>query len=422
MGPGICVGGQAFLCANLEHVTPWTLVRSNSRFRRLWLAQLISLGGDFINQVALSALIYRLTGQATMVAALALATNLPVFLASPLAGVVADRHDRVRIMLLCDLVRALLVLGLLLVRDAHTLPLIFVIVALTETLSAFFEPASAAVLPSVVSNEELGPALALSSASWSTMLAVGAACGGLITARLGDQAAFLANSLTFLLSAALIVGLRSAPPKGEAKPLHPWADLLEGFAHVAAQPRLAALLLIKFSFGMGTGVLTLLTILPLQVFHAGEAGVATLFSARGLGALAGPFLAQRFMGISLLAQARLAALGVVVAGFFYGLLAVAPALKLAALWVILAHLGSGLQWVLSTFLLQKCCDDEFRGRVMALDFAGVTAGMAVSSPLFGLAVDHYGPHAAGVVGAILLASFGLLWLMVFGGWKRRWFT
>ena len=402
-------------------VTPWTLVRNNSRFRRLWLAQLISLGGDFINQVALSALIYRLTGQATMVAALALATNLPVFLASPLAGVVADRHDRIRIMLLCDGVRALLVLGLLLVRDAHTLPLVFLIVALTETLSAFFEPASAAVLPSVVSEAELGPALALSSASWSTMLAVGAACGGIITARLGDQAAFLANSLSFLLSGALLVGLRSAPPIGEAKPLHPWADLLEGFRHVAAQPRLAALLLIKFSFGMGTGVLTLLTILPLQVFHAGEAGVATLFSARGVGALAGPFLAQRFMGISLLAQARLAALGVVVAGYFYGLLAVAPVLKVAALWVILAHLGSGLQWVLSTFLLQKCCDDEFRGRVMALDFAGVTAGMALSSPLFGMAVDLYGPHSAGMAGAVLLASFGLLWLLVFGGWKRRWF-
>lgn len=403
-------------------MTPWTLVRSNSRFRRLWLAQLVSLGGDFINQVALSAMIYRLTGQATMVAALALATNLPVFLASPWAGVLADRHDRVRIMLICDLLRALLVLGLLLVHDARTLPLALLIVALTETLSAFFEPASAAVLPSVVTAEELGPALALSSASWSTMLALGAACGGLITAQLGDRAAFLANSASFLLSAALIVGLRSAPPAGEARPMHPWADLLEGFRHVAAHPRLAALLLIKFSFGMGTGVLTLLTILPLQVFHAGEAGVATLFSARGLGALAGPFLAQRFMNVSLLAQARLAALGVVVAGCFYGLLAVAPVLKLAALWVIMAHLGSGLQWVLSTYLLQKYCEDEFRGRVMALDFAGVTLGMAVSSPLFGLAVDHYGAHSAGLVGAVLLASFGLIWLLVFGGWKRRWFT
>lgn len=404
-------------------VSPWTLVCSNPRFRRLWLAQLISLGGDFINQVALSALIYRLTGQATMVAALALATNLPIFLASPWAGVMADRHDRVRIMIVCDLLRAVLVLGLLLVRDARTLPLALLIVALTETMSAFFEPASAAVLPSVVTQEELGPALALSSASWSTMLALGAAGGGLITAHLGDQAAFLANSLSFLVSAALIVGLPAqARPPGEVKPLHPWGDLIEGFRHVAAHPRLAALLLIKFSFGMGTGVLTLLTILPLQVFHAGDAGVAMLFSARGVGALAGPFLAQRFMGVSLLNQARLAALGVVVAGFFYGLLAVAPILKLAALWVVLAHLGSGLQWVLSTYLLQKCCHDEFRGRVMSLDFAGVTLGMALSSLLFGLAVDRFGPHSAGLVGAMLLGGFGLLWLVVFGGWKRQWFT
>lgn len=403
-------------------VTPWQLVRGNAKFRRLWLAQLISMGGDFINQVALSALIFHLTGQATMVAALALATNLPVFFASPWAGVVADRFDRVRVMLICDLLRAVLVLAFLAVHTAQDLSLALLVVALVSAISAFFEPASSAVLPDVVSGEELGPAIALSSASWSTMLAVGAACGGVLTARLGEQSAFWANSLSYLLSAALIAGLRSAPPPGEPKPMRAWADLLEGCRHVTENPRLGALLLIKVAFGLGTGVLSLLTILPMQTYRAGEAGVALLFSARGVGALAGPFLAQRFLGNRLLTKARLAAAGVVVAGTFYALVSVSPWLKLAALWVVLAHMGSGLQWVLSTYLLQQCCADEYRGRVMAFDFAGVTLAMGLASMVFGAAVDRWGAGPAGVAGSALLGALGLLWLLIFGIWKRGWFA
>ena len=172
------------------------------------------------------------------------------------------------------------------------------------------------------------------------------------------------------------------------------------------------------AFGLGTGVLALLTVLPMQLLDAGQAGVATLFCARGVGAVGGPLLAHLLNRHSLRQRARWAAVGVLSTGLFYALLAYAPSLAWAALWVVLAHIGSGVQWVLSTTLLQQCVDDAFRGRVMAFDFAGVTLSSAVSILVFGQAMDTFGIRQAGLAGAIALAGFGLIWL-VFFGWFRR---
>ncbi|MBT9582784.1 MFS transporter [bacterium] len=406
----------------MDVVTPWSLICRNSPFRRLWFAQLISMAGDFISQVALSALLYERTGQAVYVAALAVATNLPLFLASPLAGVAADRCHRIRLMFRCDLIRAGLVLALLAVARPGGLPIwmALLVVAATETVSAFFEPASAAALPGVVSAEELPAAISLSSASWSMMLAVGAALGGLITTRLGTSAAILANSLSFLVSALLIASL---PVKGsqahEMPPLRPWQDLKDGCVHVLQRPRLVALLLIKVAFGLGTGVLAMLTVLPMQVLHSGQSGVATLFSARGLGAVVGPVMAHSLARSSVAGRARWAGWGIVFTGLFYLLVSQAASLRAAACWVLLAHVGSGLQWVLSTTLLQQSVDDAYRGRVMAFDFAGVTLSMSVSTLAFGSAIDHFGVRAAGGTAALLMVLMGILWLMVFTGWRRQ---
>ena len=429
----------------MHAVSAWSVFRKNGRFRRLWLAQLISFGGDFISQVALSSLIFQLTGKASMVAALALASTLPVFLASPWAGVAADRYPRIRVMLICDILRAALILGLLWVKGASQIWLALLVVAATETVSAFFEPASAAALPTLVEPQELPGAIALSSASWSCMLAVGAALGGVITSHWGSQAAFVTNSLTYLISATLLIGL----PMNHALESQPeaqsaWQELRQGLTYVGQHPQLGALLLIKISFGLGTGVLSLLTVLPLQFFAAGQAGVAEvellssscawavtvlggdettngwLQSARGLGAVGGPLLAQRWMNRSLGSRALLAGWGIVLTGVFYALVAQAPTLAWAALWVVTAHLGSGVQWVLSTTLLQQCSQDRFRGRVMALDFAGVTLSMALSTMAFGYAMDAFGARHVGMVGSLLLSGLGLLWLVASGRGRDRW--
>lgn len=112
----------------------------------------------------------------------------------------------------------------------------------------------------------------------------------------------------------------------------------------------------------------------------------------------------------------------VTSGIFYGAVSASPHLYWAAVFVCLAHIGSGLQWVLSTLLLQRYAAEEFRGRVMALDFAGITLALSLSSWLFGVACDHFGPREAGGGTSALLVLLGLAWLLYFPIYRRQLFV
>ena len=177
------------------------LLRGNHNYRNLWLAKLISFLGDWFNLLASAALITQLTGSGTAISGLFLARFLPLFLMSPVAGVVADRFSRRQIMIASDVLRALTVLCFLFIRSADQIWLLYVLTALQFSLSAFFVPAERALLPSVVEDDDLVTANALDGFTWSTMLAIGSLLGGLATAAFGKETAFVLDALTFLLSA-----------------------------------------------------------------------------------------------------------------------------------------------------------------------------------------------------------------------------
>jgi len=154
------------------------LLRSNQTFRRLWFAQLISLGGDWFNVVALTGLLLRLTGSSFYGGAVLATGLLPQFLLSPLAGVVADRFDRRRLMLGADLVAAVAALSMLAVRTRGSVWLGLVALGCIAACGAFFDPASRSGLPNVVEADQLDAANVLMSSAWGIMVAVGAAAGG----------------------------------------------------------------------------------------------------------------------------------------------------------------------------------------------------------------------------------------------------
>src|SRR5258705_12903363 len=112
-------------------------------------------------------------------------------------------------MIVSDLLRALVVLGFLFVRRADQLWIIYVLTILQLALSTFFEPAKTAAIPSLVSDRELVSANAISSVTWSVMLTLGAAIGGLITGWFGTDAAFVLDALRYVLSAVLIASIRA---------------------------------------------------------------------------------------------------------------------------------------------------------------------------------------------------------------------
>nr|MDQ3824046.1 MFS transporter [Actinomycetota bacterium] len=183
------------------------LLRRNREFRLLWLGQVVSQLGDWFNTIAVMTLVLRLTGSGRAVGLIFVTRFLPSVFAGPLAGVVADRFNRRSVMIWSDVLRALVVLGFLFVRRADQLWLVYVLTVMQLALSTFFEPAKTAAIPSIVARRELVSANAISSVTWSVMLTLGAAVGGLITGWVGTDASFVLDSLTYLASAALAAAL-----------------------------------------------------------------------------------------------------------------------------------------------------------------------------------------------------------------------
>jgi len=410
-------------------VNPYTsLLRTNRDFRLLFIGQMISQLGDWFNTVAVFALLLDLTGSATAVAWMLIVQFLPIALIGPMAGVVVDRVNRRRLMIGADVVRGVLILGLLLVRRADQVWIAYLVMALTVSASAFFEPARTATIPSVTSADELMPANAASSAMWSAMLAIGASVGGLVTAFAGRDIAFVVNAASFFASALFIGQTRydATPtpgprPQGLAALTGLW-DLIEGFRYLRRHTHVAALMFVKFGWGIAGGVLLLLTIFGQRIFPVGgstAAGIGVLYGARGIGAGLGPITLRWILGQTPGALRRTIGPAYFMVGAFYVVLAFAPTLPVAAAAVLCAHFGGSILWVFSTVLLQMEVPDRFRGRVFAAELALVTLSSSVSSYWTAYQLDHAGwsPRTLSfALGAMFMVP-GAVWLLILSRWQ-----
>jgi MFS family permease len=398
-----------------------SLLRRNGNFRRLYLASVISLGGDWFLLIALFGLMLDLTGQAIAVAFTIAAQELTYFLASPFAGVLADRLDRRRLMIACDVARAVLVLGFLVVRTDDLVWLVYLLLALTAVFAAAFEPASMAALPNLVDGRDLSVANALSGSLWGTMLAIGGALGGVVAGVFGTEAAIVIDAVSFLLSALLIMRIHASFAETRAAPHELPSlrqDTVDTVRYARKDHRVLALLAVKFGWGVAGGVLVLLPLLALGEFHSGEIGLGLLMAARGVGALIGPFIGRALAGPQ---DRRLfGAIGGALAtfGFGYALLGLAPALIFAMGAVLVAHTGGGAQWTLSSYGLQRVVPDRIRGRIFAVDGMLVTLTFGASSILTGWLADAIGaPATAFAMGAIAF-GWAIVWTLLTGDVRR----
>ncbi len=391
----------------------WRLISSNRNFRRLWFAQLISLGGDWFNMIALLGLVLKLTGSSASAGIVLAANMLPSFLISPIAGQASDRFDRRRIMIVADLARFFLALGMLFVRSPETVWLGIVCTAGIATFSAFFIPASGAALPNLVAPEDLASANSLLAASWGTMLAVGAGLGGLVSGALGRDVAFLINAASFLLSALLIVTVKARFSLTEVRTLgaHPFRDMHEGIVYARSHPKIVALIASKGGYGLGVGTIVILPILATTVFKSGDQGIGILFAARGIGVILGPLLAYPFVGQSDRRLLIALAASMAIYGAGYLTLSAMPVLAGAALFAMVAHLGGGAQWVLSTYGLQRFAPDYIRGRVLSLDFGVVSLSIGLSSISAGYLAERFDPRTVMAALAVFEIAYALIWLI-----------
>jgi MFS family permease len=402
----------------------WRLVRSNRNFRRLWLAQIISEMGDWFYTVAIYTLLLELTGSAKSVALAFVVQVLPQSFVAPIAGVLNDRASRKRVMIAADLARSVIVLGMLVVSRAQIVPLIYALLLLETTMWALFEPGRTAILPNIAGSQELVTANALSSMTWSLNLALGAGLGGAVAAFFGRDAVFVLDSVSFLVSAALLGGMVVREPHladsrpFRARDLVDFSPVAEGVRYVARDKRIFALLLVKAGLGLLGTHWVLTPIFGQRIFPVKAAGaqrgamlgMSALMSASGLGSLLGPLVGGYWAGEER-SRLRLGILiGFLVSGLGYLLLAAAPSLALASLAMVLANSGASQVWVFSTTLLQFQTDDRYRGRVFAADAAFLVLTMSFITYTCGQMVDW------GVSVRLLAAATALLALLPAGAW------
>ncbi|MGZ6340695.1 MAG: MFS transporter [Candidatus Limnocylindrales bacterium] len=385
---------------------------SNRALARLFAGEFVSSVGDWLYLVALLIVVYERSASAALLGLVGAARVLPYVVLSVPAGIVADRFERRLVLLITDLARGLLMVGLAwLVAVDGPLVAIIALALLAACFSAFFGPTIGAYIPQLVADEtELGPA----NSTWASLdnlaFILGPAAAGLLIAAGGLAPAFLLNAVSFGVVAVVLWWLPSggAAMDRAGRPEATAADAPQsappapvGGARLPLRP-LAGLTLLdsgdRFVSG-GLGVLTV--VLATQVLGAGEAATGYLNAAIGVGGLigalaSGALVLRADFGLPLVGGGLVFGLGLAALG-------VAPGLAVALVAMAVAAAGSLVMEVMATTLFQRMIPDRLRGRALGgLETIGTlsNAGGALVLPL---AAEQFGAAPVLVGGAVLMA-------------------
>jgi len=390
--PGPPPGGKA---------GPPAVVRAlrHRNFQLFFGGQLISLIGTWMQMVAQSWLVYRLTGSSLLLGTVGFAGQIPVFLLAPVGGMIADRHSRHRIVIgtqTSAMVLALVLSGLTLagvVRVWH----IMVLAALLGVVNAFDIPARQAFIVDMVGKEDLMNAIALNSSMFNGARVIGPAVAGVLVASIGEGWCFFANGVSYLavIAGLLLMTLDRLPVTDRAS--SPLEHIAEGFSFVRdTAPIRLLLLLVGLVSLVAMPYTVLMPIFADQILHGGAKGLGLLMGATGVGALVGALVLATRSGLRGLG--RIVALSSVGFGVSLVLFAFSHIFWLSAAFLVGAGFSMMLQMAASNTLIQAMVPDRLRGRVMSV-YSMMFMGMAPMGALFAGAVAHK-------VGAPLAVAIG----------------
>ena len=399
------------------------LIRENRDFRRLWIASVISMLGEWFNTIALFFLILEYTGSEFLLGLLFTVRMAGFAILQPFIGLMADRYNRKMLMVVSNLLQAGFALCFLLVNDSSDIAWMIGLSGLMMVLHGVYMTAERASLPNVVSEEDLATANALDAASWSTALCIGAMLGGIVVSFYGTNAAFIVDSLTFLVGTLFLVNLKLPQSIDESMkgPLFSTGirNIKFGWNRIRSQPALFRIVFAKASWNVAGGGLAgvYLVLMGANVDGFGAAfGFGLFFFARGVGTGLGPILARAFLTDEE-AWPSLVGYLIVASGMIYFLVGISVpyALWTTVILVIFAHSASGANWVLSTVMMQQWVEDEVRGRVFSVDMLILSVAFSTSTSVAGYLMEN---TDLGIRNGILLfSSVMVLSGVVFSMWK-----
>lgn len=425
----------------IDSLTYFQLLRRNRSFRRLWWGQVISELGNWFNFIAGLGLVRVIShGDPEVTTIMLLARLVPFTVFLPLAGAVVDRWSRRLVMIVTDLARVAVAIGFLFVRTPDDLWIAYLCTALLSFFGTFFEAAKSAATPNITGERDLLAGNALMFSSRFLLMSLGAALGGWTAANVGYRAAFLVNAVSFLGSALSVwlipdqdtrqrdTSAGAAVNTGEpVKKRSYWKDIREGWSYIISHAPVAAIIAINVIWASGGGAGNLIydrlggIVFAGQQGISGDAAVAALYFAGGLGLFIGMMIARRvgnyfefrvrtpaFIGWALLLQ-----------GVLFAVMGFAPNLLWACVLLFLGRIVLGAEFGVQDALLLRLVPDNLRGRVITTDRATEFLTWSLSTTIAGWSLHAITPRTLTIITGVLSSVSGAVWLILFATGKVR---
>lgn len=374
-------------------------------YQLFFAGQLISLVGTWMDQVAESWLVYRLTGSALLLGTVAFCSQIPVFLLAPIGGAVADRHDRRTILVTtqsCMMAIAFALAGLTLTRHITVWELM-VLAGLLGVVNAFDIPARQAFIVDMVARDDLVNAIALNSSMFNGARVIGPAIAGIVVAAIGEGWCFFANAVSFIAVIWGLLAMSITRPRLDLEG-SPLENIIEGFKFVGGNsPVRALMLLLGLVSFTAMPYAVLMPVFAGDILHGGAKALGFLMGCSGVGALGGAItlaMKKTLRGLSRWVAVACMSFGVALAIFSFS-----THMWLSGLLLVPVGYFVMVQMASSNTLIQSMVPDQLRGRVMAV-YSMMFMGMAPFGALLAGSVAHKigAPWTVAMGGLVSLAG------------------
>jgi predicted MFS family arabinose efflux permease len=381
-------------------------------FRLMWIGACTSSIGTWMQIVAQGWLIYRLSHSAFLLALDQFLAGIPIFLFSLIGGVVADRSERRRILLVSQYIQmaSAAALTILVATDLVHVWMILCLSFVSGLAQAFGGPAYQALIPTLVDREDMPNAIALNSIQFNLAVTVGPALAGVTLARFGEKWCFGLNALSFLapIVSLLMITARYMPQKSSDSM---FGSLKQGIQFVRKQGSMEALIVLAFSMtALSMPMRTYIPVFVKDIFHRGPETYGNLLSLMGVGSICGSLGVAGLGNITKkgrFALTMLVCLGAGIAGF-----SLSKLLPLSYAMLILVGASMMAVFATVTSLVQLITTNEMRGRVMSVYNCAFRGGMPMGNLVSGWLVPAFtAPVVLGVNG-FLLVLVALYFLIV----------
>jgi len=377
---------------------------SHRNYRYLWFGTVFMSAGQWIQQVTLSWIVYDLTGSSVLLGVLNGLRALPFLVASPIAGVFADRMDRRQLMLGCECFLALLTLlmGVVVASGKLAVWHLFTFTLLTGIAWAFVDPIRQSLVPVLVPKSDLMNAVALNSAAFNMTKVIGPSLGGVLIVAFGAAGNFFVQGSAYAVVLLIVYRMVVPATPGEARRTSPLANLKEGLSYVWSNPVVFALMtaaLVPRVFAMPFQ--TLMPVFQKDVLQVGPEGLGMLLAAPGLGALLAG-LALATLSSRIKRQGVFMLVSLVVLGFLMILFSWTTSFKLSLLTLVCQGVFQIFYMATTHTMIQLIVPDRLRGRVMSI-YALDRGLMPVGSLFAGVCAHYVGaPVTVTLMGAIVI--------------------